>query len=108
MFGDDKVSRFNNPTSMKIAGGRIRDEKMAIDLHVWLNHYEGRFPRRVDGKAQEPHVEFGPFFTCTSDAGYEIGRRVFKVREIPKPTQDPDVNIPTLHEFLLREAGVER
>jgi hypothetical protein len=81
---------------------------MEIDLYVWINRYEGRFPRRVDGKPLEPHAEFGPFFTCTGDIGYEIARRVFKVPETPKPTQDPDANIPTLRGLLLREAGIER
>jgi hypothetical protein len=108
IYGNEDVGRYKNPSGMKVAEGRIRDEKRLIDLYVWINRYEGRTPRRVDGLPLEPHAQRGPFFTFTSDAGYELARGFFKVPETPKPKNDPDADVPTLGEVLLREAGIKK
>jgi len=108
VYGNDQTGRFKNPSGMRIAQGRIKAEKLAIDLYVWINRYEGRTPHRVDGQPLEAHAQRGPFFRCTSDAGYELGRRYFNMPEAPKPESVPDADVPTLQEMLLREAGIKR
>jgi hypothetical protein len=106
VYGNDEVGRFKNPTGMKVAEGRIREEKRLLDLYVWINRYEGRTPRRLDGQPLATHEQRGPFFSFTSDAGYELARRLFKAPETPKPEVDPDADVPTYMEMLLRDAGV--
>lgn len=108
VYGDDNVGRFKNPTGMKIAQGRIREEKTLIDLYVWINRYEGRTSHRVDGQPLPTHQERGPFFLFASDAGYGLARRFFNVPETPRPDSDPDAEVPTYHEMLLRQAGITR
>jgi hypothetical protein len=101
------TTRYRNPAGMRVAEGRIRDERLRIDLYVWINRYERRTPRRVDGEALETHATRGPFFTFTSDAGYDLARRFFKAPEVGKPESDPDAALPTLGELLLREAVIK-
>ena len=36
-------SRYKSTAARRIANGRIRDEKLRIDLYIWLNRYEGKF-----------------------------------------------------------------
>jgi hypothetical protein len=108
VYGNDEVGRFKNPTGMKIAEGRIRDEKRLIDLYVWINRYELLTSFRADGSPLAEHEKRGPFFAFTSDAGYELARRFFKAPETPKPEGDPDADVPTYGEMLLREAGIMR
>jgi len=87
----------------------IRDEKRLIDLYVWINRYKGLiFSRRIDGQPLAGHEKRGPFFVFTTDAGYGIARRFFKVPETPKPDIDHDADVPTLGELMLHEAGIRR
>ena len=106
IYGSDDVGRYRNPSGMKIAEGRIRDEKRLIDLYVWINRYEGRTPHRVDGLPLETHAQRGPFFTFSTDAGYGLARRFFGVPETQRPENDPDAELPNLREMLLRSAGI--
>jgi hypothetical protein len=108
VYGNRDVGQFKNLSGIKIAEGRIKDEKRAIDLYVWINRYEGRFSFRADGQPLASHEQRGPFFRCTSDAGYELARRYFDMPEAPRPESDPDADVPTYHEMLLREAGIKR
>jgi hypothetical protein len=108
LYGNDDVGRFKNLSGMKIAQGRILNEKGSIDLYVWINRYDGRTPQRVDGQPLETHAQRGPHFGFTSEAGYELARKFFKVPETPKPESDPDADVPTLQEMLLREAGIKK
>jgi hypothetical protein len=96
--------RFRNPTGMKIAQGRIREEKLSIDLYVWINRYEGRLPSRVDGLPLEPHAQRGPLFACTSEAGHNLGTTYFGLPATPKPETNPDADVPTLPELLRQQA----
>jgi hypothetical protein len=43
-----------------------------------------------------------------SEAGYELARKFFKVPETPKPEGEPDTDVPTFEEMLLRQAGITR
>jgi len=106
IYGDGAHAH-KNLAGMKVAQGRIREEKMQIDLYVWINRYEGRVHHRADGQPLAAHEQRGPFFRCTSDAGYELARRHFGMPESPKPESDPDADVPTLREMLLREAGIK-
>lgn len=108
VYGSDDVGRFKNLSGMKIAQGRILTKKNDIDLYVWINRYEGRTSHRADGKPIEAHAQRGPFFWCTNDVGYDLARKFFKVPATPKPESDPNADVPTLHEMLLREAGVKK
>jgi hypothetical protein len=107
IYGNEDA-RFKNLSGMKIAQGRIRDEKRRIDLYVWINRYERRTPRRVDGLPLPTHQQRGPFFWFTSDTGYELTRRFFKKGETPKAESDPDADVPTYAEMLFREAGITK
>jgi hypothetical protein len=109
VFGTSDTGYFKNTAGMKVADGRIRDEKGVVDLYVWINRYEGRVPSRVDGQPLEPHAQPNrPMFVCTTQEGYELARAHFGVPETPKPTTDPDAGIPTLRELLLQEAAGKR
>ena len=108
VYGNNDVGRFKNPTGMKVANGRIREEKTSIDLYVWINRYEGRNSYRLDGQPLALHQERGPFVWFTSEAGYALARTFFKVPETPKPETDPDEDVPTYQEMLLSEAGIKR
>lgn len=103
IYGEGE-ERFKNTTGMKVAQGRIREEKLAIDLYVWINRNGRRSLRRMDGLPLEPHAQRGPLFACTSDAGYELATQHFKVPPTQKPKRDPDADIPTLPERLRRHA----
>jgi hypothetical protein len=103
VYGDGD-QRFRSPTGMKIAEGRIREEKLAIDLYVWINRYDGRFPRRVDGLPLEPHAERGPHFACTSEVGHDLATTYFNLPPTPKPEKHPHADVPTLGELLHRQA----
>jgi hypothetical protein len=109
IYGDEKVGYFKNVAARKVAQGLIRDEKWTIDLYIWINRYEGRYSFRSDGLPLPPHQELGPFFAFASDAGYALARKFFRVPEVPKPEGDSARDVPTLREFLLREAlGMEK
>jgi hypothetical protein len=107
IYGDD-VGRFKNLSGMRIAEGRIREEKTLIDLYVWINRYEGPSSCRLDGQPLATHEQLGPFFAFTSDAGYGLARRFFDVPETPKPEGDPDADVPTYAEMLRRAAGIRK
>jgi hypothetical protein len=103
VYGTEEVGQFRNLAGMRVAEGRIRDEKRLIDLYIWINRYEGRVPWRPSGLL--PHEEPGkPFFVFGTDAGYALARRFFSVPECPKPEADPHADLPTLGEMLAREA----
>ena len=108
VYGNDDVGRFKNLSGMRIAEGRIKDEKLQIDLYVWINRYEGRTHHRVDGQPLEAHARGGPFFACTSEAGHDLAVRYFRMTPTPKPTSDPDAEVPTYQEMLLRQAGIRK
>jgi hypothetical protein len=101
-------TRFKNPSAMKVARGTIRAEKYLIDLYVWINRYEGRIPYRLDGQPLEAHAQRGPFLVYGTDPGYELARKFFNAPAAPKPENDPDDDVPTLGEMLLRQAGIKR
>jgi hypothetical protein len=103
IYGEGE-QRFKNSTGMKIADGRIRDEKRAIDLYVWINRYDGRSLHRADGLPLEPHAQRGPLFLCATDAGHELATTCFNVPITPKAESDPDADVPTLSELLRRQA----
>ena len=103
IYGEGE-ERFKNTTGMKIAQGRIREEKRAIDLYVWINRYGGRALHRVDGLPLEPHAQRGPLFACTTDVGHELATKYFNVPPTPKPDGDPDADILTLPELLRWQA----
>jgi hypothetical protein len=96
--------RFRNVTGMKIAEGRIREEKRSIDLYVWINRYEGRLPHRMDGLPLEPHAQRGPLFACTTDVGDELATKYFDIPASPKPERNAEEDVPTLSELLRRQA----
>ena len=106
VYGNDEVGRFRNLSGVKIAEGRIKDEKLAIDLYVWINRYERLFSFRSDRQPLPLQQQRGPFFGFMSNAGHELATRFFKVPETPKPEADPDADVPTLQEMLMREAGI--
>jgi hypothetical protein len=105
LYGTEETGYFKNNVGMKVARGRIRDEKLQIDLYIWINRYEGRIPHRIDGLPLEPHAEPNrPFFVFVSYAGYDLARSRFGVPEAQRPDVDPDAAVPTLRELLLRQA----
>ena len=97
-------SRYKSTAARKIANGRIRDEKLRIDLYIWLNRYEGRYPHRSDGQPLPLHQQRDPLFVLASEAGHGLARTFFGAPETPKPDEDPDADLPTLTELLRREA----
>jgi hypothetical protein len=104
VYGNDDVGRFKNTTSKKVAQGLIREEKFSIDLFVWFNRYDGRVAWSPGGVAW--HAKPGPFFRFPTERGHELSKRFFKGHDIPKPDRNPNDDIPTYREMLLREAGI--
>jgi hypothetical protein len=107
MYGEGDL-RFKNTAAQKITRGRIRDEKLAIAMYIWINRYEGRHLHRVDGQPLPLHQQRGPFFRFTSDAGHDLAKTYFGVPDTPRPPADPNADVPTLNEMLMREAGITR
>jgi hypothetical protein len=104
VYGNDAVGRFKSTASKKVAAGTIREEKFSIDLFVWFNRYDGRVMWSPGGVAWQ--AKPGPFFRFPTERGHELSKRFFKGRDIPRPDHNPNDEIPTYHEMLLRHAGI--
>jgi hypothetical protein len=44
LYGTDEVGFFRNDAGRRVSEGTIREEKLTIDLYVWINRYESRLP----------------------------------------------------------------
>lgn len=78
-YGTDETGYVLNTASMKIAEGRIREDRWLIDLYVWIE--PSKRPRMVlhaDGRVE--HVEAmdpSVAFRVTSDRGLSVAHRYF-------------------------------
>lgn len=72
-YGTNATGYYRNAASMKIANGRIRDEKDRIDLYVWIDRWKGG----------EPICRF------TTPTGYDLARRFFGCPVVPIESDDP-------------------
>ena len=108
VYGNSEVGRFRNVARVGAAERRIEDKKYLVDLYIWINRHAGRASFRSDGQPIPGYQQLGAHFMFTSDAGYALARQYFQVPETPKPTSDPDADVPTYQEMLLREAGIRK
>jgi hypothetical protein len=79
MYGSESAGYVINTASMRIAEGRIRDERWLIDLYIWIEPRRG--PRTVfpvnAPVERHPATEETVAFRVTSAAGLAIAQRVF-------------------------------
>lgn len=78
-YGSESTGYLINTVSMRIAEGRIREERWLIDLYIWIEPKRG--PRTVfpvnAPVEHHPATDESFAYRVTSDAGLAIAQRVF-------------------------------
>lgn len=86
-YGNDEIGYFLNAASMRIAEGRIREDRWLVDLYVWIEPPKG--PRivfhAVDKIEHLDATEATVAFRVTSERGLSVAHRFFGCpAELPK------------------------